>query len=51
VNFSAVPPLCDEEAFKIDGEDPAAQALRLARAKALSLRASAPDAFILGGSL
>jgi septum formation protein len=49
VIFSALAPLCDEEALKIDGEDPAAQALRLARAKALSLRAQAPHAFILGG--
>jgi septum formation protein len=49
VGFTALAPLCDEEALKIAGEDPAAQALRLAEAKAASLRAQAPDAFVLGG--
>jgi septum formation protein len=49
VAFTALAPLCDEEALKRDGEDPAQQALRLAREKAWSLRTSMPDAFILGG--
>lgn len=49
VPFSTHAPLCDEEALKRDGEEPGAQALRLAREKALSLRAALPDAFILGG--
>ena len=49
LHFEARAPLCDEEALKRAGEDPAAQATRLALAKAQSLAASAPDAFILGG--
>jgi septum formation protein len=47
--FEPCAPLCDEEALKLAGEDPAQQAQRLARAKAESLRTHAPDAFILGG--
>ncbi len=49
IPFSARAPLCDEEALKLAGEEPAAQALRLAREKALSLHASQPGAHILGG--
>jgi septum formation protein len=49
VSFAAQAPLCDEEALKIKGEAPGAQAMRLAQEKAQSLRASAPGAFILGG--
>jgi septum formation protein len=49
LQFEARAPLCDEEALKRVGEDPAAQATRLALAKAQSLAATAPDAFILGG--
>jgi septum formation protein len=49
LRFEARAPLCDEEALKRAGEDPAAQAARLALAKAQSLAATAPDAFILGG--
>ena len=47
--FVAVAPRCDEEALKIAGEEPARMALRLAQAKALSLRDSEPDSYLLGG--
>jgi septum formation protein len=47
--FRARAPLCDEEALKIPGEEPASQALRLAREKAWSLHASQAGAYILGG--
>jgi septum formation protein len=49
VPFTTLAPRCDEEALKRDDEEPASQALRLAREKASSLRQEAPDAFILGG--
>jgi septum formation protein len=49
VPFSARAPLCDEEALKMVGEEPARMALRLAQAKALSLRASEPESYLLGG--
>jgi septum formation protein len=47
--FESRAPLCDEEALKRAGEDPARQAQRLALAKAQSLQAQVADAFILGG--
>lgn len=47
--FEALAPLCDEEALKIVGEEPARMALRLAQAKAVSLRQRRPDAYLLGG--
>jgi septum formation protein len=49
VPFSARAPLCDEEALKLAGEEPAHMARRLAQAKALSLRDSEPDSYLLGG--
>jgi septum formation protein len=49
LHFEARAPLCDEEALKRAGEEPGAQATRLALAKAESLASTAPDAFILGG--
>ncbi|HEX6246058.1 MAG TPA: nucleoside triphosphate pyrophosphatase [Polyangiales bacterium] len=49
LTFEARAPACDEEALKRAGEAPEAQAQRLALAKAESLAALAPDAFILGG--
>lgn len=49
LDFEARAPLCDEDALKRAGEEPAAQAQRLALAKAESLAATIPDAFILGG--
>lgn len=49
LRFEALAPLCDEEALKRAGEEPGVLALRLALAKAESLQAAAPDAFILGG--
>jgi septum formation protein len=49
LRFEAMAPLCDEEALKRAGEDPSAQAQRLASAKARSLASAVPDAFILGG--
>lgn len=49
LHFEALAPLCDEEALKVLGEDPAQMALRLAHAKAMSLRSARADAFILGG--
>jgi septum formation protein len=49
VPFTAAAPACDEEALK-DARLPIDQlALLLARAKARSLSASYPDAFVLGG--
>lgn len=49
LTFEPRAPLCDEEALKRAGEEPAAQAQRLALAKAESLAAVTPDAFVLGG--
>lgn len=49
VPFVALAPLCDEEALKMAGEEPACMALRLAEAKAVSLRQQRPDAYLLGG--
>lgn len=46
--FRAVAPACDEEALKVPGMEPRALAAMLARAKAESLRASEPDAVIVG---
>ncbi len=48
VAFEVQPPRCDEEALKLAGEEPAQQALRLAHAKALSVAAVEPDAFVIG---
>lgn len=49
LDFEAIAPLCDEDALKLAEAEPGPLALRLAQAKALSLRAQHPDAFILGG--
>jgi septum formation protein len=46
--FRALAPACDEEALKVPGMAPEALAVRLARAKAESLRAAVPGAVIVG---
>lgn len=48
VPFSVQAPRCDEDALKEHGKSPSYIAMRLARAKAMSLIAVHPDAFILG---
>lgn len=48
IAFEAVAPRCDEEALKRAGEEPARQALRLSREKALSVAAHEPAACVIG---
>jgi septum formation protein len=46
--FETLAPRCNEEALKRAGEDPAQQALRLAREKALSVAAHEPAVCVIG---
>jgi septum formation protein len=46
--FDTIAPRCDEEALKRPGEEPAQQALRLAREKALSVAVLDPAACVIG---
>jgi septum formation protein len=46
--FDTIAPPCDEEMLKRPGEDPAQQALRLAREKAQSVAALDPAACVIG---
>jgi septum formation protein len=48
VPFDTLAPRCDEEALKLPAEDPAQQALRLAREKALSVAVLEPGACVIG---